>query len=157
MSGLKQSLKHSVVACGLKRPARWLRDRVAPLTEYFGSRRDRAIFDQYLRHSEGPRKLHLGCGGNYLAGWLNTDYYRDDKRSRLDVTKRFPFPDGSFDFAFSEHMIEHISYTDARTMISECFRVLKPGGVLRLSTPDFRFLIRLYTQPDTGVHRNYVA
>jgi predicted SAM-dependent methyltransferase len=41
-------------------------------------------------------------------------------------------------------MIEHISYGAGLIMLRECFRVLKPNGILRLVTPDMKFLISLF-------------
>jgi predicted SAM-dependent methyltransferase len=40
-------------------------------------------------------------------------------------------------------MIEHITFNDARKMLSECYRVMKPGGVLRIVTPSLEFLVRI--------------
>ena len=81
--------------------------------------------------------MHLGCGPHVLAGWLNTDLHaiRPDVVC-VDVTKRFPFGDSLFDYVFTEHMIEHLCFADARNAITESFRVLKPGGRIRVSTPD---------------------
>jgi predicted SAM-dependent methyltransferase len=78
-----------------------------------------------------------------LSGWLNADLYPVGSQIRLDATKRFPFDDGTFDFAYSEHMIEHVPWTDALKMLQEIHRALKPGGVLRVVTPNMEFLIAL--------------
>ena len=52
----------------------------------------------------------LGCGSSILKGWLNTDFEPvSDEVVYLNVTVRFPFPDGAFDCVFSEHMIEHVT------------------------------------------------
>jgi predicted SAM-dependent methyltransferase len=41
-----------------------------------------------------------------------------------------------------EHMIEHIPPSDARMLCSEILRILRPGGILRLSTPDVELYCR---------------
>jgi predicted SAM-dependent methyltransferase len=103
-------------------------------------------------------KLQIGCGGNMLPGWLNTDGQMDGwfhpQSVKLDATELFPIPDSSFDFVYSEHMIEHIPYWSGQQMLRECFRIMKPGAYIRISCPDMQFLIDLYTNP-TDVARQY--
>ena len=92
------------------------------------------------------RKLHLGAGDNVMEGWLNTDLH-DYGRSDvvyLDVRRRFPLPSGSFDAVFSEHMLEHLTYADGQRCLRESFRVLKPGGRVRIATPSLERIARLY-------------
>lgn len=105
---------------------------------------DRELVAAYLRN-ESPRRLHLGAGNHELPGWLNSDYYPASERSlHLDARVRFPFEDGAFAFIFSEHMIEHLSYIDGLEMLRECHRVLEPGGVVRVSTPDLAVVLDVY-------------
>ncbi len=83
----------------------------------------------------------------------------------MDVTEPFPLPDDAIDFIFAEHLIEHLSWRNGQRMLAECRRVLKPGGVLRLATPDLAVLIDLYRgngDPDAKhyirwVTRRYLA
>ena len=89
--------------------------------------------------------LHIGCGPNILEGWYNTDIQPQDERVHyLDAGKPFTFEDETFDFVFSEHMFEHLTYKEGKNMLSECYRVLRPGGVLRLSLPTLDNLIEIY-------------
>ena len=110
----------------------------------FFTRRDRKVIKFYL-NSINVKKIHIGCGTNILKGWLNTDYMPvSNEVILMDATQKLPFENNTFDYVFSEHMIEHITYTQGGLMLSECFRVLKSGGKLRVSTPDLRFLFSLY-------------
>jgi len=92
-------------------------------------------FSSY-RQTRNRLKLHIGASNHCLDGWFNTDLNPSEGVGYLDATKTFPYPDKCFDFVYAEHMIEHIPYEDATRMIKECLRVLKPGGVLRVVTPD---------------------
>lgn len=104
------------------------------------------------------RKLQIGCGDHILEGWLNTDFYPTSKQVlHFDATEPFPFEDGTFDFIFSEHMIEHIPYSGALQMLKECNRVLKVGGTVRISTPDLNTLINVYRDPQLEVGREFVT
>lgn len=47
---------------------------------------------------------------------------------------------------FCEEAIEHLSFAQAGGMVDECRRVLKPGGILRISTPDLRYYAGLLTR-----------
>ena len=126
---------------------RWARHR---------PRRRRMIAD-YLR-SARPRKLQLGCGTNLLAGWLNSDFENTAESVILiDARCPLPFGDATFDYVFSEHMIEHIEYAEGRAMLGECFRILRPGGKLRIATPDMRFLIEMYSPQKNDLQQRYIA
>ncbi|GLQ50375.1 hypothetical protein GCM10010872_18240 [Dyella flava] len=101
-------------------------------------------------------KLHIGCGNHTLNDFINADLHPTSPHVfHLDATKRFPFSDQSFDFIFTEHMIEHISYKDGVNMLSECHRILRKGGRIRISTPDIFFLAKLY-QKTRPLHQLYV-
>lgn len=121
--------------------------------------RDQAIVSRYLR-DHSPAGLHIGAGGNIRKGWLNTNWYPirpwAPRAIFMDATKRFPLPDNSFDFIFTEHMIEHVPYNDAQIMLRESFRVLKPGGTIRISTPDMAFLLDLLSPNLTDTQKSYV-
>jgi SAM-dependent methyltransferase len=83
------------------------------------------------------RLLMLGSDKRVLPGWLSVDKVCVRPAVvYMDATKRFPFPDASFDAIACEHLIEHVSYAEGQVMLRECRRILKLGGVLRLSTPD---------------------
>jgi len=76
-----------------------------------------------------PVKIHVGCGGNILEGFDNTDF------DKVDITKPLPWGDNIADLIFAEHVVEHINIQQALGFFSECYRVLKPGGILRVCVP----------------------
>ena len=111
---------------------------------------------RYLDAS-ATRKLQVGCGSNLLAGWLNTTLYPFAKGSVfMDATLPFPIPDGSFDYVFSEHAIEHLAFEGAARMLGESFRALTSGGRIRIATPDLAQIIALYTDPEGAAQRAYI-
>lgn len=84
--------------------------------------------------SSGVR-LHVGCGGVHHAGWVNIDIQSLPGVDRvLDVREGLPF--GDVEFIFAEHFLEHLHLPDGLRLLAECRRVLAPGGVLRLTTPN---------------------
>jgi predicted SAM-dependent methyltransferase len=107
--------------------------------------RRRKQIEAYLQSNE-RRKLQLGAGEHPHAGWLNTDLHGYGRADLvyLDVRKRFPLPDASFDLVYSEHMLEHLTYAEGQRCLRECLRVLKPGGRIRIATPSLEQLAKLY-------------
>jgi predicted SAM-dependent methyltransferase len=117
---------------------------------------DRVIIKNYFAEQE-IRKLHIGCGENILSDWLNSDFFPySDSILHLDATYTFPFANDMFDYIFTEHMIEHISYSNGLAMLSECHRVLRNNGKIRISTPNLQFLIDLYRDKKSELQREYI-
>ena len=87
-------------------------------------------------------KIQFGSGNNMLDGWENTDL------PRTDVRKKLKYPDGSVDFIFHEHMIEHLDEVDGYNFMKECFRILKDGGVMRICCPSIDGFIHVYENWD---------
>lgn len=92
-------------------------------------------------------KIHLGCGSNVIPGWLNYDWEVGDKRDVVpwDLSKRnLPHMDGTVDFIYSEHFVEHIEPDQCLGLFKECYRILKKGGAMRVSTPNLLVVVDDY-------------
>lgn len=112
--------------------------------------------DAYLR-AHSVLKLQIGSGQASLPGWLNTDFYPVAPTDVfLDAAKPFPFADRTFDYIFSEHIIEHLTYPEGVSMLRESFRVLKPGGWIRVTTPDLKQFVDLFSRPLTQRQQRYI-
>ncbi len=114
---------------------------------------------RYLKNLEpGVKFLDVGCGlglGLAYAHQLGCELYATefDKESLEFVKSRFPvkthhgdlssakYDDNFFDFIHISHVIEHLP--DPRAYIKEMKRILKPGGIMAIGTPDMSS--RLYT------------
>ena len=116
----------------------------------------KSFFKKYLKNTE-IKKLQIGCGYNLLDGWLNTDLtYKKGEIGFLDASKTFPFENDSFDYIYSEHIFEHLNFKQELNMLTECFRILKPNGVMRLATPNMQFLFDLYLNPNDDINKEYI-
>ena len=92
--------------------------------------------------------VNIGAGNQGKEGWINLDGCKQPGINCLyDCRKRLPFPDNSVKGIFSEHFFEHIDYTEeVPFFLSECYRVLMPGGVIRLIVPDIEKFIKCYCE-----------
>lgn len=131
----------------------------ARYSQYWWSNRYYAL----LARRYGPKKggvLELGCGMGHLLNWLTDRYcvYGTDinlwalSQARRNVThghfavqsadKAFAFPLAAFDIVIAKHVVEHLKHPDQA--IAEMSRVLKPGGLLILVTPNLSSPMRMH-------------
>jgi predicted SAM-dependent methyltransferase len=112
----------------------------------------RVVFRPFARRryfaTHRVRKLHLGCGSRIVEGWLNADKFSSRADIYLDAYRRFPFPDGSFQLVYAEHLIEHIRIDRVERFLREVYRVLEPDGLFRFSCPDLELFASRYVAGD---------
>lgn len=118
-------------------------------------------------------RLNLGCGLTAPAGWINVDGSWNARLAKHPLIRRalsrlslappgqleipwkssvlihnvrrpLPFPNGSASVVYASHLLEHLYHEDGRKLMAECFRVLQPGGVLRVVVPDLRAIVDEY-------------
>lgn len=154
-SRTRVAVKSWLQAAGLDEAARACRRALSHAGRQAGGI-DRHLLTDYLAAEPRPR-LHIGCGTHTLDGWLNADH-EPHARSVLclDATRPFPLPSNRFDAVFSEHMIEHVPQPGGAAMLRECRRVLKPGGRVRITTPDLAFVLDLYNPMPTPLQQDYL-
>lgn len=120
--------------------------------ENYWFRRHEVVYEQVAALVEGARVLEAGCGEGYgadllsrsaaLVHALDYDEYATGhvRRAypRLPVVRgnlvALPFADASHDAVVSLQTIEHL--WDQPAFLAECVRVLRPGGLLVVSTPN---------------------
>lgn len=90
-------------------------------------------------------KIHLGCGVKHIPGWFHVDALDYDHVDHVGPVEDLAFiPDDSAQLIYACHVLEHFGRVSYRAALAEWFRVLAPGGVLRLAVPDFEAAARLY-------------
>lgn len=101
--------------------------------------------------------LNLGCGNTFSKEreWTNIDFIANGKEIvSYNLLKGIPFEDNSFDLVYHSHVLEHFSKVDGERFISECFRVVKPGGVIRIAVPNLEKIAENYLQLLNGCLEN---
>jgi predicted SAM-dependent methyltransferase len=136
----EQSVLHaSFAGLGRKAPGIWYAA---------GPRLTSSAFRRYkARTEDAAMMLNLGGGSYRIDGAFNVDI---DPRADafVDLTKPLPFPDRTYRYIFCEEVLEHVDQQDGLAMLMECYRILKPGGVLRITTPDLGYFARNAVEND---------
>lgn len=115
-------------------------------------------------------RLNLGCGPKTPSGWINVDYFigaRLMKNPLLrwifrktgivkmdwspeiyihDLRRPLPWSNDSVDAVYSSHTLEHLSKEAGAHLLTECYRTLKPGGVIRIVVPDLKAFVEQYLE-----------
>ena len=93
------------------------------------------------------RALNLACGTSYISSpqWTNVDWSAPGPDViGFNLLRKLPFPENYFDLVYSSHYIEHLLPEDLERLFEECYRVLTPGGIIRIVTPDWDEMISEY-------------
>jgi len=85
-------------------------------------------------------KLNLGAGSTRLPGYIPID------DSLGHDVRALPFRDESVDEIRASHVLEHIPYREAQGTLEHWFRLLKPGGVVKIAVPDFDKIVHWYNE-----------
>jgi len=97
----------------------------------------------------GVRRLNWGCGDVGEPGWINSDQKEGPGVDiSCDIRQGLPLESDTIDYAVSIHALPEVPFPDLIPVLSELRRVLKPGGVLRLSLPDLLKGVEAYRRGD---------
>jgi len=101
------------------------------------------------------KKLHLGCGRNYLEGYVNIDLPSENQelmKAKADIYKYIrdlEYSENSIDEIRNHHLLEHFTRQEALKLLLQWRNWLKPSGFLVIETPDFEKCIELFLKSDT--------
>ena len=103
--------------------------------------------------------LHLGCGRRPLRGWINIDIipYSPGPDVLWDLRRPLALSANSIDLIYSEDLIEHLEFAESRQLLRESYRVLRPGGIMRLLTPNLRSFTEDYVKRSPELFAYYSA
>jgi predicted SAM-dependent methyltransferase len=95
--------------------------------------------------------INLACGSSFHKDWVNADLAPvSDEVLRIDLNEPLPWPDSAFEFVYHSHFIEHLGYAQAKKFVKECYRILSPGGITRVATPNLEEIVNNYVTELTG-------
>ena len=108
------------------------------------------------------KKLNVGCGNRFSPEWTNIDFHSENRNvHRVNLMRGIPFADCTFQAVYSSHVLEHFDRKQGKALLEESFRVLKPGGILRVAVPDLEGAcaeyMRIIQLPDTAEKKRLYA
>lgn len=92
--------------------------------------------------------LHIGCGDFNDKRYINIDArqgWHIDYTAKAEDCHKF-FSNDSVDLIYACHVLEHISHQNLKNTLSSLCRILKKGGILRISVPDFDKILAIYNE-----------
>jgi predicted SAM-dependent methyltransferase len=90
-------------------------------------------------------KLHLGCGKRYIPGFIHMDVQKFDHIDyQTEVDNLDMVEDNSCSLVYTCHVLEHFKPEKIPAVLREWYRVIRPGGICRISVPDFAAICRVY-------------
>jgi predicted SAM-dependent methyltransferase len=113
--------------------------------------------------------LNLGCGNDFIKGWLNVGLFDNKKKFpygkvvnikgadvlNWDITKGLTLQGESVKCIYASHFIDHLFLTEGFDFLRNCFYLLKPGGVARITCPDLGLWIDRYNANDMEFFDKY--
>jgi SAM-dependent methyltransferase len=115
--------------------------------------------ESLLKGETGPIRLHLGGDGERPPGWMTLHAEAENEPDILhDVRTGLPFIDGSVAAIYLAHVLQTLSLTDGLRFLADAFRVLEPGGQVRIAVPDLELFTRAYVKRDVRFfERDYAS
>jgi len=90
-------------------------------------------------------KLHLGCGKRYIPGFVHVDSVKFPHVDHVgDIRTLNMIDEGAAELIYACQVLEYFDREEVGAVLAEWKRVLQPGGILRLSVPNFATLATLY-------------
>ncbi len=97
------------------------------------------------QNKDGSVNIHLGCGRVNHPAFINVDVAPFPHIHHIHAVERLPmFADATANLIYVCHCLEHVSFLETEKVLREWKRVLKPGGILRISVPDFDYILAIY-------------
>ncbi len=91
--------------------------------------------------------LNLGCGKRFHKNWVNLDFVSNHPLVQShNLLNGIPFETNMFEVVYHSHVLEHFSQEDGKKFIQECYRVLKPNGIIRIAVPNLEQIAKLYLE-----------
>jgi ubiquinone/menaquinone biosynthesis C-methylase UbiE len=106
---------------------------------------------------KNEKRLNLGSGKVLLKGFINVDIGYDfpDKNFVKADVRELPFKDNYADYILARQVLEHITFLNVPNTLNEWFRVLKPGGRMIITCPNFNLMAKDWLETEFDINSFY--
>jgi len=102
-------------------------------------------------------KLNIGCGKTYKEGFINIDAFDSTVADKIMSAGDLKFPSNTVERIEAHQLIEHFGLFQSMYVLPEWFRVLKPGGILLIETPDLEKSFKEFIEGDLEAKKNVLT
>ena len=103
-------------------------------------------------------KLHLGSGKRYIPGYTHIDKSEHEHiKYKMDIIDLWIYNDEEVDSIYCCHALEYFGREAAKRALNQWYRILKPGGTLKLAVPDFEAIIKVYQKYNDLEHKGILG
>ena len=112
------------------------------------------VTPSFPKNKDGKVLVHIGCGEIKSPEFINIDArpFAHIHIITNELASLPTFEDASVDLIYMCHVLEHVKTPDLLNVLAEMKRVLKNGGILRLSVPDFDRIIEIYNDCNKDIN-----
>jgi predicted SAM-dependent methyltransferase len=97
-----------------------------------------------LPHSIHPLAYRLSGAHQYYDREEYCRILRENRFIHHNLSYGIPLPDATADFVYSSHFLEHLDRATGKRLLQETYRILKPGGTVRIGVPDLEYAWIMY-------------
>jgi len=125
----------------------------------------RSMYSELFNYNSiiNKRFYNIGAGGFSHEFWTNIDYdsswySKNSKHTKMGIShdlmslKELPIKDSVAEVLYTSHTIEHITNKACIKLFSECYRILKQGGFLRITAPNIDLSYRAFADNDINYY-----
>jgi len=94
-------------------------------------------------------RLNMGCGPFPMEGFINIDQFPEVNPDLLCDVTALPFEPGTVSEIYAGHILEHFRFDEGQKVLRYWLMLLKPGGIISISVPDYDFLVKEYVKDMT--------
>jgi predicted SAM-dependent methyltransferase len=95
-------------------------------------------------------RLNLGCGRFHLPGFVNVDQFEQLEPDLVADVLALPYQPGTVDEIYAGHLLEHLTYDQGQQALAYWRSLLRPGGVIRVTVPDFDVIAAKHLRAPTA-------